>query len=206
MIRILSLIALLAVILAALTSCDKPAAAGSASDSPTEAYKRLFNAVKSKNTDAIKAEMTEATIQFAEMVSQRNNTPIEKVFENGFTATTFASKLPTIRDERIADDMGAVEVWNSKESKWEDLPFIKENGAWKLAVGDLFKGSYKSPGPGRDRLEKEAANAAGQGPVQMPVPDINANIPANLMPANAANAAKSANAAANASATKKVGK
>lgn len=186
MVRIVSLFLLLSVTFAAMTGCDAPAAAGSSSDSPTNAYKRLFNAVKAKNTDAIKAEMTEKTIQFAEMVSARQNTPIEKVFENGFTATTFATSMPQIRDERIADDMGAVEVWNSKETKWEDLPFIKENGAWKLAVGDLFAATYKSPGPGRDKLEKEAANAAGQGPVQIPAPEINANaVPANLMPKNA---------------------
>lgn len=128
-------------------------------DSPTNAYKLLFAAVKSKDTEAIKKQMTKKTIEFGVMASQRNNTPIEKMYENGFTATVFSDKLPTIRDERINGDMGAVEVWNSKDSLWEDLPFIKEDGSWKLAVGDLFAGTFKSPGPGRDLLEKQAANA-----------------------------------------------
>lgn len=179
--------------LAAMLACNSPAAAGSPNDSPTDAYKRLFSAVKSKNTDAIKAELTQKSQDFAQMVSQKNGTPIEKVFENGFTATTFATSLPLIRDQRVAEDMGAVEVWNSKDSKWEDLPFVKENGAWKLAVGELFAGTYKSPGPGRDQLDKIAANANGSGPQQIPVPEINANAPnvtkenANLNPANLKN-------------------
>jgi len=173
---------LLAISAGVLSCSSAPAAAGSPGDSPTEAYKRLFAAVKSKNVDAIKAEMTENTLQFAQMVAAKQNTPIEKVFENGFTGTTFATDLPQMRDQRVADDMGNVEVWNTRDSKWEDLPFIKENGAWKLAVGDLFKGSFKSPGPGKDQREKMAANAAnGNSAVQMPEPAANAqgSAPAN---------------------------
>ncbi len=132
---------------------------GVSGDSPTAAYKRLYAAVKSKDSEAIKQQMTKKTIDFGAMAAARNNTPIEKVYENGFTATTFSETLPSIRDERIKDDMGAIEVWNSKDSRWEDLAFINEDGAWKLAIGELFANTYKSPGKGRDTLEKEAANA-----------------------------------------------
>lgn len=127
--------------------------------SPTDAYKKLYAAVKSKDTEAIKKMLTKKTLELGVVQSQRNKKPIEQVYENGLTATTFSDTLPNIRDERIKDDMGSLEVWNSKESKWEDLPFMKEDGGWKLAVGDLFAGSYVSPGPGRDYLEKTAANA-----------------------------------------------
>ncbi len=141
------------------------AAPGSSGDSPTEAYKRLFAAVKSKDTEAIKATMTTKSHDFAKMAAERNNTPIEKVFENGFTATTFSEKLPEIRDQRIKDTYGSVEVYNSKDSRWEDLPFINDNGTWKFAIGELFGGSFVSPGKGRDTIEKEAANATNGGPV-----------------------------------------
>lgn len=172
------------------SSCGGTAPAGSAGDSPTDAYKRLYAAVKSKDTEAIKREMSVKSIEFAKMASAKNNTPIEKVFENGFTATTFSPTLPEIRDQRIVGDQGAVEVWNSKESKWEDLPFVKEEGAWKFAVGDLFAGSFKPEVVGRGRAfrEQEAANAAGKGPTMAPVPT-NSNATANFNapppPANA---------------------
>lgn len=167
-------------VLAVGFSCGGSNTAGGSGDSPTAAYKRLFKAVKSKDTEAIKAEMTAKTIDFAKMASSRNNTPIEKVFENGFTATTMSPNQPEIRDERVDGEMGAVEVYNSKDSRWEDLPFIKEEGKWKLAVGDLFAGSYKSPGKGRDAIEKEAANVSGQGMTQAPV-STNVNM-ANVVP------------------------
>ncbi|MCU0239115.1 MAG: hypothetical protein MUC29_06710, partial [Pyrinomonadaceae bacterium] len=128
--------------------------------SPTEAYKFLYEAVKAKNTEAIKSMMTKATIGFAEGQAQMQKVDVAKVFANGFTATTFSDTLPEIRDERIKDNMAALEVKNVKENKWEDLPFILEDGGWKLAVGETFAGSYKSPGAGQAYREREAANTA----------------------------------------------
>jgi len=150
------------------------------SDTPTAAYKRLYEAVKAKNTENIKNEMSKTTQDFAIMVAQRQNSPAEKVFENGFTATTFAETLPEIRDERIAGCSGAVEVRNSKDNVWEDLPYVNENGNWKLAVGELFGGSFTSPGKGRAAKEKEAANLMGNGAAQANLAtDNNSNSVAN---------------------------
>ncbi len=96
------------------------------------------------------------------------------------TATTMTDSLPNIRDERIADDMGAIEVWNTKDSRWEDLPFILEDGGWKLAVGDQWAGTFKSPGKGRDLVEREAANALAPAATAT-VPANNANIPITII-------------------------
>ena len=183
MLRIILLSAVLLVI-AFVFACGGMASGGT---SPTETYKLLYKAVKSKNTEDIKKQLTKKSIEFGLMASQRNNTPADKVYENGFTATTFSETLPTMRDERINGDMGALEVWNSKESHWEDLAFIKEDGAWKLAVGDMFAGTYKSPGPGRDQIEKQAANAAANSNVQSeqisnsnsPMSGVNTPVPAS---------------------------
>ena len=79
---------------AVVVACDKPnAAAPAGGDTPTAAYKRLYAAVKSKNLDAIKAEMSKKTIEFAESAATRQNTQVAKVFENGFTASTFSETL-----------------------------------------------------------------------------------------------------------------
>jgi hypothetical protein len=125
---------------------------------PTEAYKLLYEYVKAKNTEAIKSMMTKNTILFAEGQAARTNSPIEKVFENGFTGSTFSETLPEIRDERVKENMAALEVKNVKENRWEDLPFMLEDGGWKLAVGEAFGGTYKSPGPGQSFKEQQAAN------------------------------------------------
>ncbi|MDM7922879.1 MAG: hypothetical protein QUS14_11310 [Pyrinomonadaceae bacterium] len=164
---------LLLVIGAVVLACGEGGAGGFMSgggDTPTAAYKKLYEAVKSKNTEAIKAQMTKKTQEFALMVAQRNNTPQEKVFENGLTATTFAPNLPEIRDERISGDMAAVEVWNERDKVWEDLGFVKEDGAWKLAIGEMWAGTFKSPGKGRAQKEREAANSMGNNMIRVEPP------------------------------------
>lgn len=164
--RIISAIIIISVISLAF-ACGSQNMAGSGGNSPTDAYKKLYAAVKSKDVEAIKKQLTKTTVEFGGTVSKQNNKPLEQVYENGFTATTFSDTLPNIRDERINGDMGALEVWNSKESKWEDLPFVKEDGSWKLAVGDIFAKTYISPGPGRDLIEKQAANAVSNTAVTL---------------------------------------
>lgn len=150
--------------------------AGAKSASPTEAYKNLFAAVKAKDVEAIKRNASKKTHDLATMQASRSGTPIEAVYENGFTETTMTADLPTLRDERVSGNMGALEVWNSKRSSWEDVPFVLEDGTWKIAAGDALFGSYKSPGLGRDEREKEAANVAGSQTAS-PGPAANTSVP-----------------------------
>ncbi|MBX3245315.1 MAG: hypothetical protein KF685_12765 [Acidobacteria bacterium] len=150
---------------------------------PTEAYKNLYAAVKSKDTEQIKAQMTLTTLSFAESVSQQQKAPIEKVLENGFTASTFSPSLPEMRDERIDGKMGAVEVWNAKDNVWHDIPFIHEGGAWRLAIGDEFGGRFKSPGKSRSTREREAANLSGNNQIEMrPPSNMPSGMDANVKP------------------------
>lgn len=147
-------------------------------ESPTEAYRMLYTAVKAKNTDAIKRMLSEKTLVFSVGIAAKQNTEINKFYENGLTATTFAPNLPRTRDQRIKDNMGALEVWNEKENRWEDLPFIKEADGWKLAVGDIFQGNYVLPAKGQAQIEMEAttnkevpygANTGGNLPPGIPM-------------------------------------
>jgi hypothetical protein len=169
---------LLTILLSITLACDYVSSGGSA-NSPTDGYKRLYAAVKSKDTEKIKAAMSKKTQDFAQMVAARQNQPVEKVYENGFTATTFSDTLPEIRDERVSGEWGAVEVWNAKEKRWEDLGFVNEDGSWKLAIGEMFAGSFKSPGKGRAVKEQEAANLVS-----------NNLVPANMNPNTNTNANK----------------
>jgi hypothetical protein len=167
--------------LAVLSACQSSAsqsgtATGGSANTPTEAFKSLHAAVKSKNIDNIKANMSKTTIEFALSVAQMQKKTPEEMFKNGLTETAMSENLPPIRSERIKENMGALEVQNAKGT-WEDLPFVLEDGRWKLAVGDLFNGSYSKPAP--SQAETEANNNVPQilpGP-----PDANVNNPnANL--------------------------
>lgn len=148
---------------------------------PTDAYKMLFAAVKSKDTEKIKKMMSKDTMIFAEGAAKQQNKPLESVLENGFYASTFSAALPKIRDERVKDNFGAVEVWNEKERVWEDVAFIKEEDGWKIAVGDIFKGTYQVPGKSQTIREREDANAMNPNNA-MTQANINTNVNMNSIP------------------------
>ena len=174
--RIFLLFAALVVVGGAFSCGGGKATYDAHGDTPTEAYKRLFAAVKSGDPNNIRAEMTKKTIQFAAGTAKQMGKTEDEQIIHGMTATTYSENMPEIRDERVKDNMGAVEVWNSKDSKWEDLPFMIEDGKWKFAIGDAFAGSFKSPGKGRNEIDREAANA--MRPPQTPmIRNVNANIP-----------------------------
>lgn len=98
MIRIISL-ALLILTVAALFSCQdqskvKNTQLTNPNDTPTEAYKRLFAAVKKKDVEAIKNEFSAKTKEFAKAVATRQNVPLEKVFSNGLPRQPFQISSP----------------------------------------------------------------------------------------------------------------
>jgi len=151
--------------------------------SPTEAYKYLYAAVKSKETPKIKAILSKGSLGFAGFAAAQQKKPLDKFLENGFTATTFAETLPEMRDERVKENFGAVEVWNAKDKKWEDLPFVLEDGSWKFAIGDHFGGKWTSPGDGLAKLEEQIANTTGNNMILVN-PANNANTSSNVNPLN----------------------
>lgn len=177
--KIISLIFVAALALAAFAACDKQSAG-----SPTEAYKMLYAAVKAKDIERIKKLVSKNSLALAEMSAQRYNQPLEKSLENGFLETNFADTLPPMRDERVKDNFGAVEIYNEKQKRWDDTAFILEDGAWKLAVGDLFKGNYQSPGKGQAQIESEKNNPMMNANM-LPAPNTNGAFPMSNTAANA---------------------
>lgn len=126
--------------------------------SPTEAYKMLYAACKAKDAATIKQLMSKSSLGLAEFSASQQKKSADQILENGLVAPTLADSLTEMRDERMKDNFGAVEVFNPKDNRWEDLPFVLEDGSWKLAVGDVFQNTYKSPGKGQAQIENEASN------------------------------------------------
>ncbi len=154
---------------------------GDKAQSPTEAYKMLFAAVKAKDKEKIKQMMSKSTLGLAEFSGSQQKKSVDQILENGFVAPTLAPSLTEIRDERVKDNFGAVEVFNPKDDRWEDLPFVLEDGGWKLAVGDIFQNTYKSPGKGQAQIEREASNTGMPMPANSvadfpPIPEGNKSV------------------------------
>jgi hypothetical protein len=127
--------------------------------SPRATYTRLFRAVRAKNTEAIKNEMSRKTQEFAESVAKQKKQTVEQIYKNGFFASTITEKLPKMRQQIIKDKFAILEVWVEKDKKWEDVYFVSEDGYWKIAVGEYFADTFKSPGKTKSQLEREKKTA-----------------------------------------------
>ncbi len=143
---------------------ESNSAAAVKAQSPTEAYKLLYAAVKAKNTAQIRQLMSKSSLGLAEFSASQQKKTADQILENGLVAPTLADSITEIRDERVKDTFGAIEVFNTKDNRWEELPFILEDGGWKLAVGDLFQDTYKSPGKSANQLADEASNTMTTAP------------------------------------------
>lgn len=134
----------------------------------------LYAAVKAKDMAKVKKMMTKGSLDLAQFNADRQKITLEKSLENGLVAPTLADTIE-MRDERIKDNFGAVEVYNPMDKRWEDLPFMYEDGSWKLAVGNLFSGTFKSPGEGQ--AEKERKASGGGIPMMPPSANSSGNLP-----------------------------
>lgn len=147
---------------------------------PSEAYRMLFAAVKSQDPAKIRSMLSKGSMGLAEMASGQQKKPVEEVIKNGFTETTFVDNYPQMRDERIKGNFGAVEVWNESRKQWDDIPFVLEDGSWKAAFGDAFGGKWQSPGKGQAIIEQENANANNPNAMIKKVPAGNSNASGNF--------------------------
>lgn len=144
--RFIWLAAALALIAIVAAGCSRGPKPGDQS-TPTLAYKALFEAVKKKDSEAIKKVLSKGTLEMMDTYASMQKKTLNQVVENGLTETTFAPKLPETRNEKITGDFAILEVKNEKTGTWESLPFAKEDGNWKLAIDTFFKGTMSPNGP-----------------------------------------------------------
>lgn len=131
----------------------------STAQSPSDAYRLLFESVKKKDSEGIKSVLSRRTLDFASDQSGRKGESLDYFIRNGFSAPAKGDAMPEIRDEQIKDGSASIEVYNAAEKRWEMTPFVLEDGGWKLAVGEMFANLWKQPGKTQSQREMEASGA-----------------------------------------------
>lgn len=147
-------------------ACGSSGAKAGDQSTPTLAYKALYQAVKKKDSEAIKKAITKDTLDMMKGYAEMQKKTPEQVLENGITETTFAATLPPSRNEKIWGDVALLEVKNEKTGAWDPLPFAKEDGVWKLAIDTYFKGTMSPTGPTNLEHPGELPLGAKPGPPQ----------------------------------------
>ena len=97
---------------------------------PLETFKTYTKAIKAKDTKTMKLLLSDATIKLHEKEAKAQGVSVDDIVKR---ETLFSESQTSVnyRNEKIDGDKATLEVKNSFGS-WETVPFVKEDGVWKI--------------------------------------------------------------------------
>lgn len=100
-------------------------------ETPLDTLKAYTQAIKKQDTATMKALLSKGSLKMAADEAKSQNTPTDEVIKR---ETLFLQEQRALeyRNEKIDGDSATIEVKNTFGT-FERIPFIKENGTWKIA-------------------------------------------------------------------------
>lgn len=98
--------------------------------SPLETFKTYTKAIKQKDTTTMKLLLSSGSIKMHEQEAKAQGVTVDDIVKR---ETLFSESQKTVeyRNEKIDGDKATLEVKNSYGS-WETVPFVLEDGVWKI--------------------------------------------------------------------------
>ena len=98
--------------------------------SPLETFKTYTKAIKSKDTTTMKLLLSNATIKMHEKEAKSPGVNVDDIVTR---ETLFSENQKSVeyRNEKIKEDKASIQVKTSYGS-WETVPFVREDGVWKI--------------------------------------------------------------------------
>jgi len=98
--------------------------------SPLETFKTYTKAIKAKDYTTMKLLLSEATIKMHEKEAKAQGGTVDDIVKR---ETLFTENQTSVeyRDEKINEDKATLQVKTAYGS-WETVPFIREDGVWKI--------------------------------------------------------------------------
>lgn len=121
----------------ALAALALVAAACGGGSSPTATAKAFYEAAKARDAAGIKSTMSKGSLDMMEKFAKMQNKSLDDALKE-----PNASPPPAnfeARNEAITGDTATVEVKDEK-GNWEKIPFVKEDGKWKIALDKAMGG------------------------------------------------------------------
>ena len=104
---------------------------------PADTLRALSEASNKKDVTAIKKYLSKDTLALLETGAREQNKTVDEALseDDGGPFQT----LPELGAENIEGDRATLEVRNVDTGEFEQLPFVKENGEWKVAIDVYLK-------------------------------------------------------------------
>ena len=108
---------------------------------PTATLKAFYEASKKKDATAMKKTLSKGSLDMFEKQAKEQGKSFDDLLKSDQHTP---DKMPETRNEKIDGETATLEIKNDQTNKWDTLPFVKEDGEWKIAfdkfIEDLMKG------------------------------------------------------------------
>jgi hypothetical protein len=120
-------------------------ACNKAGSSPTATAKAFTEAVKNKDVQGIKNSLSKGSLAMMESFAKMQNKSLDEALKEPSSSPPPANFES--QNEKITGDTATLEIKDEK-GKWEEIPFVKEDGQWKIAIDKAFQKGMSGGGEG----------------------------------------------------------
>ena len=115
--------------------------------SPTATFKTFFDAQKRRDIQGMKQMLSKTSVLMLEASAKEQGKTLDKMMEEQLDKpASKTDKMPETRNERINGDQATLELHNEEVQRWDTMYFVKEDGAWKIALDRTIEEILKKTG------------------------------------------------------------
>ncbi len=102
---------------------------------PTETMKTFLEALKKKDVKGVRLSISKSSLEQYEKIAEEQNKTLEEIMMS--SEDNSMKENLEMRNEKIDGDSATLEVKDDDTGKWETIPFVKEEGSWKIAFDKM---------------------------------------------------------------------
>jgi hypothetical protein len=108
--------------------------------SPTEVLKGFSKATQTKDAEKIKSFLSKGSLAEIEKSAKEQKVTVEELLTQGAEEDPVD---PDMKNEKIDGETATVEVKNETLGYYDVMPFVKEDGVWKIALDKFMADMLK---------------------------------------------------------------
>ena len=120
---------------------------------PLDTLRAYTEAIKKKDTTTMKSLLSKGSIKMAQDEAKSKNVSVDEIIQN---ETLFSSdqRVVEFRNQKIEGDNATIEIKTSFGA-FDRIPFIKEDGVWKIAKEKYLDEQLKQADEDSKKLDEE---------------------------------------------------
>lgn len=135
----------------------------SSTPSPTEVFKTQTEAQRKKDVAAMKQNLSKGSLELIEKAAKAQNKTLDEALAADNPLAGNQPDAYQTRNEKITGDTATLEVKAPQSEEWITMPFVKEDGRWKLAL-DKFMQDFQEKINEQMKASGDETNSSTEAP------------------------------------------